>query len=181
MAKSLGKIAKRYAAALFSSCSAKELEQISEALLQFSALWEDNDQLRGALLNPINPAAQRKAALQELAENICPSKPLFLNFLTLLLENRRLESISQIAAVFNQLVEQFNGLLTLEVVTAFPLSHAESAEMEVQIAKALGRSATIKWQIDPEIIGGLVVKTGDRLLDGSVRNMLERARENLRL
>ncbi len=181
MAKSLGKVAKRYASALFSNRSGAELEQLNAALSEFSKLWETDAELRGALLNPINPTTQRKAALKEISDQICPNQPSFSNFIALLLENRRLESVSQIAAVFNQLVEQFNGLLTLEVVSAFPLSHTESAEMEVKIAKALGRNATIKWQVDPDLIGGLVVKTGDRLLDGSVRNMLEQARDSLRL
>lgn len=181
MAKSLGKVAKRYASALFASCSAEQLDNVNTALTEFSLLWEENSELRDSLLNPLNPVAQRRAALREVALQICPKLESFAVFLVLLLENRRLATVSQIAAVFNQLVEQFQGILTLEVTSAFPLAKTEAAEMEVQIVKAVGRSAVIKWQVNPELIGGLVIKSGDRILDGSILHMLEKARDTLRI
>jgi len=177
--KSSHKTARRYARALFELCEPSRLEITRQALFDFTALWEESPEIRINLLNPALPLTQRSAALQTIAGRILESDPHWPGFLTLLLNNKRLGDIRAIAQAFAQIVAEVKKLLSLRISSAFALPSEEQNSISAKISSEFGSLASIEWTVDPELIGGLRIKAGDRLLDGSLKGSLDRLRTQL--
>lgn len=175
MAASQGKIAKRYARALFNSVPPAALETAREALHAFAAAWSSNEQLREAMANPAVPLAQRVSVIKEIARGASAGDAL-VNFLDLLVTNRRISALPQIASAFSKMVDEIKKLVALDITSAFPMEEGERAEISAKVQKDFGSLATISWHVDRALLGGLTVKNGDKLLDGSIQGSLERVR-----
>ena len=179
MATAEGKVSKRYARALFELTPIPELDQMNGAAAGFAAAFTESVELRHALVNPAIPLAQRIGAAQDVARAGGAASQTFANFLGVLLENGRVEHMGEIAREFAALVAQVKKVLALEVVSAFPLGETERKDIQTRIEKDFGAMASLSWHVDPAIVGGLLVKSGDLQLDGSIRGALERAKESL--
>ncbi|MBX7136392.1 MAG: ATP synthase F1 subunit delta [Oligoflexia bacterium] len=179
MSKSSLKVARRYAKALFDLCDKAKLDEMKSALVLFESAWKTNETLRGSMLNPAFPLDNRLAALSQICRQIKPGDQAFENFLALLLKNKRLAVISPIIAEFSAMIDLLKNLLTLEVTSAFELSDQERSSMLSKIQSDCGAMAAVNWKVDRQILGGLLIKAGDKLLDGSIRGSLQRAREQL--
>ncbi len=179
MAKTSEKIARRYARALFDLCSPAELEINREAIGDLARIWRQNVELREAVLNPAIPAAQRAAVLADIAERVAPGNKHIAGTLQLLLAKNRLVSLPDVATVFSRMVDEVKKLLALEVSSAFALSDTEKNAILSQVQKDFGGLASISWLTDKNLIGGMRVKAGDRMLDGSVRGSLDRVKNVL--
>ena len=134
---------------------------------------------RTVFLSPAVPAAQKAAALDRILPN---ASPLVRNFLHILVERDRLGELPGIAEALRELINIQRGIITADVTTAVPLD----AEMEQVVAQRLaahfGRDATkvtIRSRVDPSIIGGVVARVGDQVIDDSVRGRIERLRRTL--
>lgn len=173
------KIAKRYARALFDSYGNSEVEAIKVALQSFAKTFNENEELRTALANPGYPQPQRMEALREIGHFFRQDDEKFFNFLALLLRNGRLLFVADIAMYFSHLVDELRSLLSLTVVSAFPLSDPEKEEIISRIQAEHGSLATIAWEIDPLLIGGLLIKSGDLILDNSIKGSLDKMRKSL--
>ena len=173
------KVCKRYARALFELSEFPKLDEIRAVLLAFAAAWEENPTLRTALLNPAIPLGERESVLQQISATLRNGDAQFANFLNLLLRNKRIHSVRQIATLFSNLIDELNKLLALEVTSARELSSEDRAAILAKVQKTCGSAATISWRIDKSILGGLTVKAGDKLLDGSVKGSLEKVRAQL--
>ena len=129
---------------------------------------------RLALVSPAVSADSKKAALDQFV----PSAPAYVrNFLHLLVERGRLSEIQGIADGFQERLSKERGILTAEVTTAIPLD----TEMERTIAQRIGQfikhdplKVQIRTRVDPSIIGGVIARVGDTLIDDSVRGRLQR-------
>ena len=184
MAKQSGKIARNYARALFEAANPDQLEMLRGALLSLSDIWETNGELQGALLNPSTSSAERFDVMRGLAEAVLSSEDsgcgaALSNLLCLLAKNERLECIPELARLFTRLVDHYNKLLTLEITSAFPLPEDEKQNICARLQAELGSNANVSWKVDPQILGGLVIKCGDRLLDSSVSGSLQKLRGQL--
>ena len=179
MAKGSIRIAKRYAKALIALYEPSQLESVRESLKAISQIWSENSLLQNSLLNPANSVQDRQEVLKALAGKVRSGDTNFLNFLLLLLESKRLSSISMIAEAFSQLVDELKKLLSLKVSSASQVSEDEMNSFKSKIEKDFGSLVTVDWEIDKDLIGGLRVRSGDRLLDGSVRGILERLSSSL--
>lgn len=179
MSQADGKIAKRYARALFELCDQNNLESTHAALVAFKDLWENNKEMRDALKNPANPLPERHAALAKIAGRVKSGDKHFENFLALLLDNGRLAAIASISATFAVMIDQLRKRLALEITSAFPIDAGEQKEIQDKIQRDFGSLASISWQVAPEILGGLRIKAGDRLLDSSVNGALENLKNTL--
>lgn len=179
MSRSEGKVAKRYARALFELTPVPELDQVSAVLAAFAAALSTSLELRHALVNPGIPLSERIGAAQDVARAIGGANQTVLNFLGVVLENGRSDVFEAMSAEFAALVAQLKRILSLEIVSAFPLEEAERREINERIQREFGTAAALTWSVDPSIVGGLVVTAGDLRLDGSIRGALERARETL--
>lgn len=178
MAASAGKIAKRYARALFNSVQPAELESTREALRTFAATWTASAQLREVMANPAVPLGERVAVMKEVAKAVKAGERLA-NFPELLVTKGRINALPQIAVAFSRMVDEVKKLVALEITSAFPMEEAERAEISAKVQKDFGSLATISWHVNRDLIGGLTVKNGDKLLDGSIQGSLERVRNLL--
>ena len=175
-----GKLAKRYARALFELCEVPKLDQQLVALTALSNLWKGSAELQSALLNRATPIEQRVAVMQDLAAKLEGGDKNFINFAALLVENERISLLPLILKVFSKMVDTLKKTLALEITSAFPISEQERGELKKSVEGQYGSMASIEWKVDRELIGGLIVKSGDKLLDSSVKGSLERIRPEAR-
>ncbi|MEO8228221.1 MAG: ATP synthase F1 subunit delta [Chloroflexota bacterium] len=129
------------------------------------------------LRNPSIPTAVREDAVRKgLGKSL--SGPV-LNLILFMIRRGRIEDIAQVAAEFGRLVDQRNGIVHATATTALPLDKAEISALTAQLEQMTGGTVRLIVETDPGLLGGLVVRVGDRLIDGSVRGRLERLRNQL--
>ncbi len=179
MAKAEGKVAKRYAKALLELCAPAQLEAVRDALNEFAALWSSDMQLRGALLNPAIPANSRNAIVSDIAGKIRSGDKNFLSFLLLLVQNGRCNVLPEIARVFSTMIDELKKLLSLEITSAFEVPANEKGDLQSKIQSQYGAMASLTWKTDGSLLGGLLIRAGDKLLDSSVKGSLEKIRSRL--
>jgi F-type H+-transporting ATPase subunit delta len=176
MARS-GTAPRRYAEAIF------ELAERDNALdrwhddLRTAAEVAGNESVARLLSSPMVPITDREALLEQLlASRISDGA---LNLVRLLLHKRTLDLVPRIAAEYQRLLNAKRGIVTAIVTSAAPLDAKEDAAVRARVAEMTGSKVDIQTKVDAELIGGLTVRIGDRLIDASVRGRLERLREQL--
>lgn len=179
MAVGEGKIVSRYAKAIFEVEDSSRYEEVRGALNALAETWKGSVDLQAALANPRVPFSERMDVVTAIVDKVHPGNPSVLNLIKLLLENGRLGLLEQIAKAFSDAVDAFEKRLSIEITSAVELDEEERAELTKDIEKSIGASPRITWEVDSEIIGGLLVNCGDRLLDGSIRGSLDRVRTEL--
>lgn len=147
-----------------------------EALTDFAAAIEQTPELRMVLRNPQLESTAKAKILADLAGD---DDPLFKNFLMLVAEKGRAGEIEEIAKEFERLIAREERRLTVELTTARELTDAEAKDIVAQIEKAAGRKVEATRSVDPELIGGIVLKAGSYRVDASVRGRLARLRHDL--
>ena len=179
------KTAKRYARALFNLCPPSDLEMMQQCIASFCEIWKRDASLREAIANPAFPQEQRIAVIKQIIEILSPGNATLRDFFSLLTTNRRLVLVHDVKAYFNQIVAEFKKLLAVEVTSAFELPETEKQKMQQQIRQRIPQQyATListEWKVDPKVIGGLVIRSGDLVLDGSLNGALERLGKTLRM
>ena len=105
--------------------------------------------------------------------------PLALNLARLLIAKGRTLEAREVADAFNRLADEHEGLAQAEITTAVPLQDDQVAAMEQRLGEALGKQITATAAVDSDIIGGVVLRIDDHLIDGSVRTRLRRLRQEL--
>jgi F-type H+-transporting ATPase subunit delta len=134
---------------------------------------------RTVFLSPAVPSTQKAAALDRILPN---ASPLVRNFLHILVERDRLAEVPGIAEALRELINVQRGVVTADVTTAVPLDAELEQVLAQRLAAHLGRDATkvtIRSRVDPSIIGGVVARVGDQVIDDSVRGRIERLRRTL--
>lgn len=134
---------------------------------------------RTVFLSPAVPAGQKTAALDRALPN---TLPLVRNFIHILVNRDRLAEVPGIVEALGELINVQRGIITAEVTTAVPLDAELERVVAQRIAEHTGRSAdkvTIRSRVDPAIIGGVVARVGDQVIDDSVRGRIERLRRTL--
>jgi F-type H+-transporting ATPase subunit delta len=96
------------------------------------------------------------------------------NFIRVLAANRRLNLLPEIAALFEIQRREAEGIVQAEMVTAFPTSESQQAEVIASLRKRLGREIELSCSTDSDLLGGAIIRAGDLVIDGSVRGKLER-------
>ena len=94
------------------------------------------------------------------------------NFLGVLAENRRLSALPQIIRAFRQLASRHRGEVAAEVTSAHPLTEGQVAELKQQLRTRVGREVSVDLSVDPDLLGGLVVRIGSQMIDSSIRTRL---------
>jgi F-type H+-transporting ATPase subunit delta len=171
-------ISKRYAVALFNAAVRQDIaEQIQEDLSSVNELIKVNPEFKNFLLSPqVLTEDKKKMIVDVLAER---SAGLFVKFLMLLIDKKRLEFVGEIAEAYTYLFEQLQGILEAKIVTAIPLD----ADLEQQTVEKLeaetGKTIRLVKSVDPKIIGGIIVILEDTVVDGSIRHQLDTMRKSL--
>ena len=127
--------------------------------------------------NPAFPAQGKKELLLELATG---SDPLVRNLLQVLVDNGRLTALSDVVDVFSSRVRASERQLEVELTTAVPVGADEADLLRSRIAEASGKDVTLRRRVDPAVVGGIVLRIGDQLIDASVRGRLDGLRLALR-
>jgi F-type H+-transporting ATPase subunit delta len=166
-----------YARALFDAAKEKgRLAKVREELADFVAAVDDVPELDALLRNPqLDP----RSKVQALEDVLGGADELVRNFLLLVVEKNRGGQIREIQREFERLMAQEERRLSVELTTAYELSDDEAQQIVAQIEKASGRPVDATRDVDPDLIGGIVLQAGSMRVDASVRGRLERLRREL--
>ncbi|HEX3722533.1 MAG TPA: F0F1 ATP synthase subunit delta [Nitrolancea sp.] len=174
---SVGGAAKRYAQAAFSVAKEHDkLDEWEQELTQLTATL-GNPESEEFFEHPAVPVEAKQAALNTMITG--SDQQAVRNLMLLLLERDRLQQLPQIVEVFHALVLEDRGVVIANVVTAVELQPDELELIRARLRQMVGKEIQISTGVDPEIIGGIVVRIGDMLLDGSVRTQLKQLRQRM--
>jgi len=176
---SVESLSKRYARAVLELATEQNLiDRIGRELSEFSAMWQGNDELQNIFANPKFDAATRKSILLEVIARAGFS-PLARNTLLYLADHGRISAIAHVAQSFVQQAEQQTGTGRVEVISAAPLADDYYAQVQQTIERVSKKKTIVERKVDPSLIAGVVVRVGDRVLDGSLRTRLSGLQESL--
>jgi len=169
---SLAVVARPYARAVFELArEAEDLASWSDAL-SFAAIAVDLPDMAALLADPRFDDAQLAAAIQDAGGDRMHAS--FGNFLKVLAENGRLRALPEIAAAYASLRAEAERSLHVEVASAAKLDTEQRSKLEQSLAKRFQRSIEANYHIDTSLLGGVVVRAGDTVIDGSLQNKLQR-------
>ena len=170
-------IAQVYARSLFEAAKDQDkLDEIREQLGTFADAVAESHDLQVFLFSPYLSTEEKKQGLRRAIEG---ADEAFLNFLDLVVENHRMPVIFRIRRDFEELWEQENRLLPVQVTSAVPLDDAIVQQIGSTIGEQTGKQVELSSQVDPDILGGIVVRVGNAILDASIRNRLEQLRKQV--
>lgn len=165
-------MAGRYATALFELASGpKALKSVESDLMAFRAMLDSSTDLNRLVRSPVFSADEQQRALAAILKK-AGIKGLTANFLNLVARNRRLFAIRDMIRAFEALLAQHRGEVTAEVASASKLSPAQTKALKAALKAAIKQDIQISTQVDPTLLGGLVVKVGSRMVDTSLRTNL---------
>jgi F-type H+-transporting ATPase subunit delta len=170
-------IARVYAEALFEVAKEKgKLEEIRDQLAEFAdAIASDRD-LQVFFFSPYFSSAEKR---EGIAKAVSGADPELVNFLELLAEKHRMPAIFRIRRRTDELVAEELKQLEVNVTSAVELDQGVVRQVGEEIEKQTGRRVELSSSVDPDILGGLVLKVGNMVLDASLRNRLERMRREI--
>lgn len=172
-------LARRYAAALAEAAfAASAAEQIEEDLEGVGSLLREQGDLWALLLTPRLSKERRLKAIQELLEG--KVHPYVLHLLLLAVQKGREQLLPDIIRLFRQICQQRRGEVTVVVLTPEDLTEDRLSDIRQRLEERLDTEVLLETRLEPEIIGGIVLRIGDRVIDGSIRRRLEDLRRRLK-
>lgn len=165
-------VAGRYASALFELAQEQRIvPQVEGDLTAFKALLDDSADLRSFVRSPVLSTDDQVRALSAVLARAGISG-ITANFLTLVARNRRLFVVGDMVTAFKAIAARARGEVSAEVASAVPLSDAQTAALQAELAAMAGRTVVLTTKVDPSLLGGLVVKMGSRMIDSSLKTKL---------
>ena len=165
-------VAQRYATALFDLArDAGELDAVDSDLKRFSALIDESADLQRLVRSPVFSSEEQLRAITAILEK-AEIGGLVGNLIKVAAHNRRLFAVPDIGKAFGQLLARHRGEVSAEVSSAEPLSDAQLNDLKSALKASLGKDVTIEAHVDPSLIGGLIVRVGSRMIDGSLKTKL---------
>jgi F-type H+-transporting ATPase subunit delta len=170
-------IAEVYGRSLFAVAQERsQLDEIHEQLGQFAEALQDNRDLAVFFFSPYFSTPEKKDGLKRAVED---ADPTLVNFLELLIEKHRMPAIFRIRRYFDRLWEQENKILPVQISTATSLDDKIITQIGDQIGEATGQKVQLTADVDPDILGGIVLRVGNSILDASIRNRLDNLRTHV--
>jgi F-type H+-transporting ATPase subunit delta len=170
-------VARRYATAL-ADVVGKDYQNVQEELKTFEAIMTESKELASMFANPSLAHAGKVRVLESLLEKTKPNKTTA-NFLKVLLENGRIVNLAQINKAFVTVLAERSGEMSAQVTSARELSAKEQKDLESNLEKMTGRKINLAYEIDKEIIGGIVTRIGSTVYDSSVKTQLDNLKKQL--
>ncbi len=186
MAKKSGKLASRYARALLASVE-KELgvsgsptpaQKIAAELQQFSTIWKNDQELSNVLLSPMFAREQRTAALESVVKEAGLTE-VTRKFLKVVFLRDRIAALPEIAEAFSVVADRAASVVRVTVSTAREIDKVEAEGIEKAVAGKVGGSPEFTWNIDPKLLGGLVIEYAGQIFDGSLSGQLGKIEKEL--
>jgi F-type H+-transporting ATPase subunit delta len=173
----VGSLARRYARALLDIGIAEgKYEELGRELDELAAMISGSRDLLEALTNPVFAQSRRRAVLEAVLSQARVS-PVTRNVALMLLDRERIPYIPAIARELHGMVDEKAGRVRAVVTSARPLSPENAAAVQAALEGTTGRQVVLDKRQDADLIGGMVVKVGDLVYDGSVRAKLDQMRE----
>lgn len=170
-------IAQVYARALFEVAKERGvLGVVREQLQQFIDALNSDRNLMVFLFSPYFSSEEKKAGLQRAIDG---ADPTFMNFLETLCERHRMPAVFRIRTRYEELWDEENKLLPVEVTSAIGLDDSTIETIGNRIGEQTGRTIELSSKVDPGIIGGIVLRVGNLILDASIRNRLNQIRQQV--
>jgi F-type H+-transporting ATPase subunit delta len=168
-------ISDRYASALLDVASSKgESEKIKNVLVEFAAIVADSVDLQLFLANPAVPRESKRIVLRELLNRLGSAPKSMQNFLDVVVDHRRAGLLPEIAEAYTARLNTRMGIAEAAVTSASALSAEERAKLVAGLERATRLKISAQYSVDSALLGGAVVRIGDVIYDGSVREQLRR-------
>lgn len=169
---SFDSIGRRYAQAIFEIAKEEgDATTIARQLQEFAAVYASSDELRSVLESPLVESEARQSIVVEIAQKLGTS-PVTSKAIRLITRKRRMRALPDIARHLERLVDQDAKVVRAEVMSAGPLSASYLERLRAELEKATQTKVVLSHSVDPSLIGGVVTRIGDRVIDGSIRSRL---------
>jgi F-type H+-transporting ATPase subunit delta len=170
-------VAATYAEALFEAAQAQSaVDQVRTELNEFSAAMAPGSELREVFTSPEIETAAKRTAVGELMEG---AHPVSVGLVQVLIDRGRIAEIDEVVAAYGRRVDTAEGRVVVTAITAIPLTPELRQQIQDKVRAQTGRDAEIEETVDPSIVGGLVLRVGDVVVDASLRTRLEEMRRSL--
>ena len=170
-------IATVYARSLFEVAQERDaLDTVRDQLGEFADVLRDNRDLQVFFFSPYFSTEEKKEGLHKALDG---ADEIFMNFLELLLEKHRMPLIYRIRRDFDVLYREERKLLPVQVTSAVELDAELVKSLGERIGQATGREVELTAEVQPDLIGGIVLRVGNSILDASIRNRLEQLRRQV--
>jgi F-type H+-transporting ATPase subunit delta len=170
-------IAEVYARSLFEVASEQDvLDDVREQLGQFADALQENRELSVFFFSPYFSTQEKKEGLGRMLSD---PEEIFMNFLETLTERHRMPAIFRIRQRVDQMWEDAHQLLPVQVTSAISLDAQTVRSIGEKIGEQTGREVELSSTVDPDILGGIVLRVGNFILDASIRNRLEQLRKQV--
>jgi len=170
-------IATVYGRSLFEVAKENDkLDLVREQLGEIADAVSDDRDLQVFLFSPYFSSHEKKEGLRKA---ITEADPLVVNFLEVLVDNHRMPALMRIRRSYDALWERENDLLPVQVTSAVELDEATVANIGDRIGEQTGRKVELSSTVEPDLLGGIVVRVGNSIIDASIRNRLEQLRRTV--
>jgi len=178
-AQAYSQVTKRYAGALLALADEKgQVDAVATDMAAFAKLIAGSKPLTSAINNPLLPRDQVAGALNQVVDKAGAGQ-LTKNFVGLVAKNGRARELPQMAEAFAAELAARRGELMAEVTTARALSKAQEKALKDTLAKEMGSKVQIDQKVDPDILGGLIVRVGSKMVDSSLKTKLQKLKLSL--
>ena len=168
----MASMAARYAAALLEIAKDdKQLAQVETDVKSFQRMLDESEDLRRLVRSPVISAEAQAKALGAILDR-AGIKGLTANFLMLIARNRRLFAVGDMIKTFRAMLARERGEVSADVASAHPLSPDQLNALKDALRVQIGKDVQVNTRVDPNLLGGLVVKVGSRMIDSSLRTKL---------
>ncbi len=173
-------LAGRYASALFGLArDERQIDAVGRSLDALASALADSREFNALIASPLVGRQDAAKAFAALAPQL-GLDPLTSNFLGVLARNGRKSELRKIIRAFKRIAADHRGEISAEVTSAHPLKDDQIDALKAQLKKRAGRDVTIDAQVDPAILGGIVIKLGSEMIDASIRTKLNRLAQAMR-
>ena len=153
-------------------------EAVTQELTGFGALYAESAELRNFLSSPAETREAKHRVVEKLLARVGGSK-IVRNFLLVVMDHQRAQFLPEIVGAFQQVIRQRQGITEAQVSSAVELNGPQKAELESTLERLTGKRVEAKFSLEPELLGGAVVRVGDTVYDGSLRSRLNELRARL--
>ena len=170
-------IAQVYARSLFEVAEEHDrVDVVREQLGQFADALAGSRELELFFFSPYFSTEEKKADLDKAIEG---EDDIIRNFLAVLIENHRMPALMRIRREYDELWREANKMLPVQITSAVPLDESVHARIGEEIGRQTGRKVELSANVDPDVLGGIVLRVGNSILDASIRTRLERLRKQV--
>jgi F-type H+-transporting ATPase subunit delta len=153
-------------------------EPVRKQLTEFGAAYAESAELRNVLANPAVIPAAKHGVIEKLVVRLGASR-IVRNFLFVVVDNQRTHLLPEILQTFEDVLRERQGVAEAEVASAAELTGPQKTQLQQTLERLTGRKIQANYSLDPALLGGVVVRIGDTIYDGSVRSRLNQMRARL--